>query len=298
MRVDRSRFYLAPAVTPLAYTASYAGWSEERQRRSNQLTALAFNEGIAFFERSFSAAVVAAREELGAEDELAGELDRFLADEARHADGWDRLNRVAEPCYYGDAAPRPIAPPPRLLPRLVAFFAARPRLFPCVFWWMLALEEHSLHISRCCSGCPEESLDPTFREAYREHARDEARHVRLDLRLIERFYAPLSPPLRRLNAALLHAVLTGPLLAPGRLARAVVGRLVEEQPDLGAERQRIERELAALRHHPGYRAMMYSPRATPLLFAALARFEELAPTLRRLGSQTEHPLGQRLESCP
>jgi para-aminobenzoate N-oxygenase AurF len=295
VKVDRSRFFLSPAVTPLAYTGAYAGWSEERRRRSNQLTALAFNEGIAFFERTFSASLVAVRRELAQEDELAGSLDRFLADEARHAAAWDELNRAAEPRYYRGRKARPIVPISPRLARLLGHLVARPRRFPVVFWLMLALEEHSLHISRCCLRRDAEALDPTFSAAYREHARDEARHVQVDRRLIERFYAPLPWPLRWLNAALFHALLRGGLLAPGRRARAIVGRLIEEQPELAGERPRIERELAHLGRDPGYVAMMYSARATPLFFAQLGQFPELRSLQRRLAA----PAGsQRRSAAP
>lgn len=282
MRVDRSRYFLSPMVTPLAYTGAYAGWNEERRRRSNQLTAMAFNEGIAFFERAFSGSLVAVRNRLAESDELGAALDLFLADEARHAAAWDALNRAAEPRYYGGKENRPLVPVSPRIGRAIVGLAGRPRLFPVVFWVMLALEEHSLHMTRCCLGRGREAIDPAFREAYREHARDEARHVQVDLRLIERFYAPLPRPLRWMNGVLLRTLLHGVLLAPGRRARAVLARLVEEQPELAVERPRIERELSQLGRDRGYLAMMYSPRATPLFWQHLGRFPELRSTRRRL----------------
>ena len=46
--IDRRCWFVCPTLTPLYYTHVYRELNDEQQRRYNQLTALSFNELIAF----------------------------------------------------------------------------------------------------------------------------------------------------------------------------------------------------------------------------------------------------------
>src|SRR5688572_16034939 len=52
--VDLSRHFLCPTVTPLHYTAIHRSLTVEEKLRYNQLTGLAFNEVISFFEETMA----------------------------------------------------------------------------------------------------------------------------------------------------------------------------------------------------------------------------------------------------
>ena len=58
--IDPARWFVCPTLTPLYYAPVYRDLDQRHQRRYNQLTALCFNELIAFFEESFAASVLAA----------------------------------------------------------------------------------------------------------------------------------------------------------------------------------------------------------------------------------------------
>lgn len=123
------------------------------------------------------------------------------------------------------------------------------------------------------------TADPTYRRVYREHLRDEARHVQLDRHLIARFYHPAPRAVRWSSAQVFTLVLTRWLLPPVRSAARVVGALARECCELRPLLPVMRRQLHHVATNPGYQAMMYSRAATPLLFAEMDR----CPLLRRLG---------------
>ena len=103
-------------------------------------------------------------------------LHSFLSDERHHLESFFRIQDLAT------AADRPAAKavlrPPRLLRALVAM-AAR---FPVkVSFWAAAteaFEQYTIKLGQ--SFHRDEDVDPLFREIFVAHARDEARHCRLD----------------------------------------------------------------------------------------------------------------------
>ena len=106
--------------------------------------------------------------------------------------------------------------------------------------------------------------------------------MRVDLELLERFYASRSPVLRRLNAAFFRVTLRRFLLAPGAASAGVVRLLVRELPELRPLEARLLRELRELGTSGEYVAMMYSRETTPHTFALFDRFPELGSMQRVL----------------
>lgn len=275
--IDRSRWFVCPTLTPLYYTRIYQQLSADQRRRYNQLTALGFNELIAFFEGTFAASVLAALADARhrqMNDELADCLARFISDEQRHIAWWRELNRLSEPSWYAksDGNMIRISPGAR---RLLAALTSWPHRFPAVFWVMLALEERSLDISRRCMKMDRDRIEPRYRAIYQQHLKDESQHVQFDWHLIERFYMNRSRAVRWTNAKLLRLLIGRFFLPPTRSAVRVVRRLTVEHPELAPRQPEIIRQLKALRDNPDYHDMMYSPTVTPVTFALFDRFEEM-----------------------
>ncbi|MEX0718130.1 MAG: diiron oxygenase [Planctomycetaceae bacterium] len=287
--IDRSRWYVCPTLTPLYYTPIYDTLTEDQRRRYNQLTALCFNELIAFFEQSFAASVLAAtaRARRG-DDEWTECLERFIREERRHIGWWRDLNRLSEPELYAatDSAIVRLPAAPR---GALALLTRHPHWFPAVFWVMLLLEERSLDISRRSLRLGPDVLEPQYRAIYRRHLEDEVRHVQLDRELIARHYA-LQPRYRRwLNARLLGVLIGRFFLPPTRSAVRVIERLVFEYPELGRKQREMNRRLRALGDDPDYCEMMYSRRTTPLAFSLFDSFAEMHHLQRVLRSYRPAP---------
>jgi hypothetical protein len=284
--IDRTRWFICETVTPLYYTRTYDLLSPEQRRRYNQLTAMFANELIAFLEHAFLDAVLrAVMSRLPGTDgpggALGAGLEEFRQEERRHLTLWRRLNRLSDPGRYARSdsiflsVPKPVA-------ALARVAARSPYAMPVVFWIQLVQEERSVDISRRCARVPPDRLESRYRAVYGAHLRDETRHVQIDCRLIDRFYAGRSRTVRAATAALFEWVLASVFLAPGRSTRRVIDALVAEHPELRSLLPSLRRDLASVASNAEYQRMMYSRRATPITFAMLDRFPEFARLQRVL----------------
>jgi hypothetical protein len=272
--IDRSRWFFCETLTPLYYTAVYRDLGVEHRLRYNQLTAMMTNEIIAFMETEFLGAALTAVESLSDRrqpSDLHAAVLRFRDDERRHADIWQKLNRLSEPAWYGSADRRLMNIPGGAL--LAARLIARhPVAFPVVFWIQLVQEERSLEISRRCMRISPQLIEPRYAAAYGAHLPDEARHVQIDRHLIDHFYRPRSIAVRRASAVLFRTIVGTLLVTPVRSTARVVRVLAAEYPELAPLVPRMLRELGDLRDSIAYHDMMYSRRSTPVTFAL---FDEL-----------------------
>lgn len=266
---DSRLFWVCPSLTPLTYTQVWSRFNASQQLRYNQLTALHFAELIAGFEAggSRALAVLMAREDLSSE--LASKLRGFIEDEASHIARWRELLTLGDPLWRGHKPGR------GLLSSAAGMLARRRNLMPLLFWLMLALEEHGVEISRRCVQMPRGELDALFDAAFRDHLRDEVRHVQLDVHLIEQFYATLPAFWRRVIAWTFRQLLSRVLLAPRKASKHVITRLIAEHPELGGMKPEIVTQLVALGKDSNYQEMMYSRKSTPQLFAMFDRFPEM-----------------------
>ena len=280
--IDRTRRFYCDELTPLSYTSVHRELDERHRLRYNQLTGLFSNELIGFLE------TFVLRRVLGALARGAGRrlppplgsvLRTFEAEEARHADLWQRLNRLSEPDWYA-AGPYRILALSRPALAAASFAAAHPAAFPLVFWIQLVQEERSIAISRAFARADRGVIEPRYRAVYGSHLRDEVRHVQIDWHLIDHFFAARPAVLRRLNARAFRLIVGGLFLAPGRSTDRIVSLLTGEFPELAPLGGRMRRELRALAASRDYQHMMYSRETTPITFALFDRFPEFHPMRR------------------
>lgn len=281
--LDMSRRFICPTSTPLYYAPVYHELSETARLRYNQLTAVSFNEMIAYFESTFAVSVLSALAGGGVQrddPELARGLAQFVAEEQKHTEWWRQLSRLS----VADDSP-PLFRVPAATRGLLRWATRRPQLLPAVFWIMLALEERSIDISRRCLRADPATIEPNYRETYRRHLEHEVGHVYLDRQLIERYYAGRGRSTRRrLNARLLRAAIATFLLPPVRSAARVVRQLLCERPELVPLGGKILAQLRTVGDDPAYQAMMYSRESTPITFSLFDRFPEMHAMQRVLVS--------------
>jgi len=287
---EKDRWYICPSATPLYYAPVYRDLDRIQQLRYNQLTAVLYNELIAFFESEFASSVcVALSSALGneSENELAKCLRGFVSEEQEHIRWWRQLSRLSEPKNYRDSKDMLLCIP-NGVKFLLRQLTRNPKWFPVVFWVMLALEERSLDISRRCLRMNQEDIEPHYLAVYRDHLKDETRHVHIDWHLIDRHYASSSLPFRKMNAWLLRTLISKFFLPPNHSAIRVVRRLSQERTELAPLLPTIEKQLRSLGGDPAYQEMMYSRETTPITFKLFDRFPEMHRMQRVLHTYSPH----------
>jgi len=275
--IDHRRLFVCPTLTPLFYSPVYRELTAAQQLRYNQLAAISFNDLILFFERSFAAALESLLWKPGRlSPEFRLEIAGFLADEQRHCQMWRRLNSISMPRQQktGDYRIIRVARPLRIL---LSLLTDRPRPFPVAVLMMLMLEEHSIEISRRCARLAADVLEPHYRDAFRAHLLDEARHVQVDKRILHELIEPLSMSARRLNAALFQLFIRKLWLRPARAAARAVQVLTDEFEDLRPNQSLLLAGLGEAGNNPAYKRMMFSPECAPLLFELLRLCPEFCP---------------------
>lgn len=280
--VDRGRPFLCETLTPLYYTGIYSELAPEHALRYNQITGLAFNEIIGFFETHFAQPILAALvTRPGLPDALIDAMTRFAEEERRHTVAFRALNRLSEPGWYAGGDHYLLRPRPAALAAL-RWVTGHPELFPAVIWIALVMEEKSLATSRALIRAGDGVIEPHFLAVHRAHLQDEVRHVQLDWHMLDHLYAGRGRWLRRANARLFCFLLTRFFLSPAHAGRRAVEILIAERPELSPLAPRLLGALAALERDPEYHRMMYSREVTPIAFALFDRFAEFRPLGERL----------------
>jgi len=283
---DLARPFMPEDQTQLYYTPAYARLGATHRLRYTQLFAMRVNEYIMLLEREFVEPVLQGLRTsaaVAAQPLLRRTLEGMLAEESRHYQVFAALNRRCAPAHYRQSdwyfmRLRPIER------AALQIMQAGARWLPFALWIIVAMEESSIGLAtamvRGASGGPLGPLDAHFVAVHREHAKDEARHIHIDVHLIRACLASAPAPWRALNARLFMALMrdmTAPK-ANGTGAR-VVRQLVCEFPELAPLQNEMITGLVALRDDATFQHSVFNRRLTPLAFALY----DQEPALAELG---------------
>lgn len=188
--VDCSRPFLPEDQTQLYYTPGYALLDLEQRIRYNQLFGLRVNEYIMMLEREFVEPVLWAlrrRARRFGSASLVRELEVMREEEAAHYDAFAALNRRCEPELYAanDYWFMQLKPYERAM---IAAMNSGVCFLPFALWIIVAMEESSIGLAAAMRRAGDTALgtlDPHFVEVHREHAKDEARHIHVDVHLVQ-----------------------------------------------------------------------------------------------------------------
>lgn len=272
VRPDPARPFLPEDQTQLYHTPAYSQLSHAQRLRYNQLFGLRVNEYIMMLERDFVEPVLAAlRERLrgSGEQALVEAIDAMREEESLHYQAFANLNRSFEPEAYrhSDCWMMRLR---RYERTALRFMQAGARWLPFSLWIIVAVEEFSIALATAMIRSPVTALGPldtTFLAVHREHAKDEARHIHVDVHLVRSCIQSLPSAWRRVNARLFMAFMrdmTAPS-ATGTGAR-VVKRLVTEFPELAARQDEMISGLVALRDDLPFQRSLFNRQITPLAF--------------------------------
>jgi hypothetical protein len=279
-RIDFARPFMAEEFTPLFHTPLHASLPPAVRLRYNQLSALYFNEQVAFFEEAMLRPGLRALLDGPMPPPLRETLTTFLAEEERHTAAFRALNRQCAPELYRerDCFFIPLAPPARwLLGQLVT----RPRRFPLLIWLALLQEERSLYYSKGMLAIASR-LEPHFVAIHRMHLADEVGHVAWDEQILDWLWPALSPAGRALNTRLFAWMVREFFHLPKRSAQRVFTQLLREFPQLDA--RALRDAMRALATNRRYRATLYSRTIAPRAFARFAADPQFALLAHALSS--------------
>jgi P-aminobenzoate N-oxygenase AurF len=282
---DLSLPFMPEDQTQLYYTPGYALLTRAQKIRYNQLFALRVNEYIMMLERDFVDPVLKAlrrRALAKGSPALRKALEGMLAEEERHYEAFVALNRRCAPRDYERVEAQFMRL--RSYEHLVLHaMHAGARWLPFALWIIIAMEESSIGLASSMARHGEGALgrlEPGFVAVHREHSKDEARHIHIDVHLVRACLATLPGAWRALNAKLFTAFMrdmTAPK-ATGTGAR-VVRRLVAEFPELAPHERELIAGLVALKDHREFQTSLFNRKLTPLAFALY----DAEPALAQLG---------------
>jgi hypothetical protein len=253
--VDRSRRFIADALTPLYYARVWRELREAQRLTYNQLNGIYWNELIAAFERHLALSLLGS--------EIGPRLRELAREEVLHETVFRDLNRLAGSTRPFISIPAIASAATRMLARTRSGAAA-------LLWVMMLMEERSIAVMSIAAAA---GIDETFARVFAAHCEDERGHVAIDIELLEIVHRGA---LTRWTAALLfRLIVSACFIGPGRGARVVVDALLEKHPELRPLRRRILAELRALRHDPRYHAMLYDREKVPSTFALFDRHREM-----------------------
>jgi len=271
--IDRSRPFIPEDQTQLYYTPGYRDLTFQQRLRYNQLFGLRVNEYIMMLERDFVEPVLGSLRTRTAKfgsPALLQALEGMREEEARHYDAFVALNRRCEPAAYASSDHwfMRLKPYERLSLRMMQSAA---RWLPFALWIIIAMEESSIGLAASMLRSGMTALGPieaSFLGVHREHAKDEARHIHVDVHLVRACLHSLPRLWRRANARLFLGFMrdmTAPK-ADGTGAR-VVRQLIVEHPELALREAELISGLVALRDNRTFQESVFNRRLNPLAFA-------------------------------
>jgi hypothetical protein len=276
--IDFSRPFIPERFTQLYYAPAYGRLERRHRLRYNQLFAVRVSEQFMAFEQDFTNRVVArlARDPR-VDPALSACLARMVREEEAHQAMFHELNGRCLPELYGGGA-RFFTRLGRLESWAFTLATTFARRLPFLLFFIVALEEYSSALSRAMMKERETELGPleeNFVRVHTEHVKDEARHVHLDVHLIQAIYAGASRLGRRLNARLLASFLRD-IVVPKRSGLAVLRRLIAEHPELKAVEAELTGGLRALAHDQAFQKSLFNRELMPHTFALFDGQPELA----------------------
>lgn len=272
--IDYSRPFIPQDYAALYFTPVYAELSPEQRLRYNQLSGLYFNEQIIFFERTLSKNVMGSLRNMKTYAHLSGEIEKYIADETRHADKFSALNRLAAPDYYALNEYK-FLKPGFMARSLWHATSTRPTVFPMYLWFMLIQEERALHFGRGIRDS-REALEPNFYRIHCEHLADEAAHTEHDTSVLLMLWEATPRPLRKINASLLHWMIREFFSTPKRSSVSVIETLVQEFSELRDLQPAMKLALAQPETGGVFKRSLYGPEIIPEAIKLMAAWPELS----------------------
>jgi hypothetical protein len=286
--VDTTRFFVPETFTPLFYTPLYAELTQQQRLRYNQLHGCYCNEQIMFLERFVAENVLTCLLRTTDAAPLLSKLRLFLDEERRHARMFYELNRLCLPRLY-ERESLHFVKIPFGFKILLNSLTSRPWFSPLFVWLMMLQEERAVFLGLETLRLKEE-IEPHFVRVQRLHLADEIGHVQWDQEILAITWTKSSGRFRKLNAAMLRAVLREFAITPKRANVRVIAELVTEFPELMPRFPQLRRALLTLGQDRDWNTSLYSRSTVPKTFAFFDEWPEFSSLSRVLSGY--QPIGE------
>ncbi len=288
--VDPRAPWVPESFTQLYYTPLYEGLHFEHRLRYNQLFALRINEYIMMLEGDLIDRLLLPlmrHPEIRDDAALTLAMQTMLDEEKRHYANFAALNRTARPDLYPPGEDKLFSDLPAWTRAMFTVSGLLVSKLAFSMWYVMALEESSMALSRSMQGERETgtlgTLDPGFAEVHIQHMKDEARHIHVDGILIELTVGRQSKLRRRLNAWVFEKMLTG-VVTPtrGGSGAKVIRQLVREMPELQDREEEMLTALVGLKSNRAFQESLFSRKLMPFsfdMFDGTAELDGLGKTM-------------------
>lgn len=290
LTVDPRAPFVPEHRTQLYYTQVYASLHYEHRLRYNQLFGLRINEYVMMLEEELTDRLLLPllrRPQTQADPALSEAVEHIRREEDHHFRMFARLNRLARPDLYPKGRDRFFSILPWQGRAMFHLAGALSRWFSFALWYVIAMEEASLALARETAGQPETEtlgrIDGGFAALYREHARDEERHLAVEGLLIGQALASAPPALRRADAALFVRMMRG-VTRPTRGGSGVkvIRQLVRDMPELRDREEEMIAAVLALADNRAFQHSLFNRETMPVAFGWYDRIPELAGLEQRM----------------
>jgi hypothetical protein len=269
--IDFSKCFIPEELTPLFFTPSYKGLTEDQRLRYNQLTGLYFNEQIMFLERILAQNIIHFYLFEPISDDLKIRLRQFISEEKQHSAMFLQLNRQCAPRFYAEQDFYFIQVP-KVISKLTSFLSKRPQWFPLFLWLVMLQEERSLFCGQIY--LKSHFIESHFLEVQKRHLKDEVDHIRWDKELINWVWPRTNFVIRKLNANLLTWMIREYFSFPKRSAVRVVKQLTKEFPCLQSTFQDLRNQLFDLSNNTAFKDFLYCKENMPETFKLFRNWPE------------------------
>ena len=276
--IDFRKPFIHEHLTQLFYTPHYNELSMEQKLRYNQLFAIRTNEQFMFFEKDFTNRVLhqlAQQAIIEQKPELKRCMQAMIDEESKHHHGFAQLNRACMPQLYNQHD--------RYFNRLgwlersvFHFITLLPGQLVFLLWYLITLEEYSVYLSRCMFESTNTALgelEPHFVHLHKEHFKDEARHIHLNIHLVN--HCLPEPGLKRILNTRLFLAFIKDLITPKRSGMNVTRYFLAQSPELREKSKAIIEAQLDLNNNPEFLHSMFNRTIVPCTFEFFDQIPEL-----------------------
>ena len=285
-QIDYSKPIIPEYYTQLYYTPIYRLLTHNQKLRYNQLFGVRTNEYTMMLERDLVEWILVPLSRHSAiknQKGLADCFDQMIDEERRHYYFFLELNQYCLPDIFTGGCERYFSELPQVFRFLLVALKHSVRFFPFPLWYLLALEESSMALSKAMVKNPATGslgdIEPNFLAVHREHLKDEARHVQIDRHLVDTCLTDKTGLHRKINARFVKWMLRM-ITYVGRSGPGVkvIKHLVSEMPELASLEEEMIRSVLLLNNDPGYQKSLFNRAAMPFsfsIFDSMSEFEDL-----------------------
>ncbi len=287
--IDLDRPFMPENRTQLYFTDVYWRLSDRQRLRYNQLFACRVNEYIMVLESDmveYFLVPLLQHQKVRENSDLHLCLEVMIEEERRHYQMFLDLNRRCFPSIYSGSKEKHFTEFPLMARNLFPLLRLAGQKLPFPIWYIMAMEEEAIDLAKAMLKCPNTEtlgeLEPNFVAIHREHMKDEARHVAIDLHVSENCFDGRALQ-RKVGAWFFKLTMKAMTYVGSKGPGAkVIYSLIEEFPELLDIKNELFTALVSLNGNSNYQKSLFNRSSAPnsfQMFDEIPEFDDLGKVL-------------------